>query len=254
MVYRVMRRYAWMATVLIALAVLITEKELPVKVPHTDKHIRYIGRFDFTDATGPRAAWPGVSVIFRFQGTAVNAVMKDFPSDRKNSKREDVNYFNIIIDDGKPTVLALDPSKTSYPIARNLKRGAHTVEIFRRTEPQWGEHQFLGVELLAGSQMLPTPPRLKRRVEFIGDSITCGYGNESKGPKEPFLPATENNYLTYGAITARMLEAEYVCIAWSGKGVYQNRGKNPKDTLPDLYGRTLPYRAESVWNFKKMDT
>jgi hypothetical protein len=55
-------------------------------------------------------------------------------------------------------------------------------------------------------------------LEFYGDSITCGYGNEGTPPCD-FTAGTENNWLSWGPMTARALNASVHVEAWSGKGV-----------------------------------
>jgi lysophospholipase L1-like esterase len=89
-----------------------------------------------------------------------------------------------------------------------------------------------------------------RRIEVIGDSISTGYGNEGPDKTCHFSPETENHFLTYGAIAARGVGAELVTIAWSGKGVFSNRG-SAVDTIvmPTLWKRTLPERDDSRWDF-----
>ena len=46
-------------------------------------------------------------------------------------------------------------------------------------------------------ELLPLPPRSQRRILMIGDSISCGYGNEATRD-EGNPPDKENGYMTYG--------------------------------------------------------
>ncbi|CAK4463505.1 unnamed protein product [Aphanomyces euteiches] len=59
-------------------------------------------------------------------------------------------------------------------------------------------------------------------MEFIGDSETCGYGNEGAGSSSNGIVGMkgrfENVYNCYACITARMFNAEAHILAWSGKG------------------------------------
>jgi lysophospholipase L1-like esterase len=107
----------------------------------------------------------------------------------------------------------------------------------------------LGFDFGQSGQLLPPPPEPNRRLEVIGDSITCGYGNEGDSPTCGFSAATENHYLTYGAIAARALGAELVTVAWSGKGVIYNYGDDQVEPLPTLYDRTLPDDPNSRFDF-----
>jgi hypothetical protein len=86
---------------------------------------------------------------------------------------------------------------------------------------------------------------VQRRIEIVGDSITCGYGNEGTDPCN-FSAETENHYLTYGALAARMFGAELSTVAWSGKGVVNNFDNDVFEPLPQIYDRLLATEADGV--------
>jgi lysophospholipase L1-like esterase len=55
---------------------------------------------------------------------------------------------------------------------------------------------------------------------------------------------TSNNALSYGAVAARALKAEFVCIAWSGRKLW------PDTTLPEVHDLTLaPWDNAPKWDF-----
>ena len=56
-------------------------------------------------------------------------------------------------------------------------------------------------------------------IEFIGDSITCGYGNEAEGPSEHFDTDYQNGAATYGFYTAQALDADWSMVSISGMGL-----------------------------------
>jgi lysophospholipase L1-like esterase len=205
---------------------------LPAELSSADPNLRFVGRFDRRDAAGPRCAWAGSSVILKFRGTALNVLLRSSGAD----------HLQVTVDGTSSAVLATSKDGTLYRVASGLPDKEHVVELFKRTEPFVGQLQFLGVQLEKGRTLLPLPPRPDRRIEFVGDSITCGYGNESANEKEHFASVTENNYLAYGAVTARRLGAEYVAVAWSGKWLFG------KEAMPLLYERALPLDPESTWN------
>ncbi|OIR14926.1 endoglucanase E precursor [mine drainage metagenome] len=206
---------------------------LPVQVSANDTHLRFIGRFDHRDPAGPRCEWSGSELEVRFQGTALNVCLKE--------KGEDL--YQVVVDGVPTTQLVTNEHQTVYRVVEGLADSPHVVGLFKRTEPLVGSTQFLGLQLPAGAKLLPPPPAPTRRIEFIGDSITCGYGNEGKDQSQHFSPQTENNYLAYGAVAARELNAEYVCVAWSGRTMW------PTFTIPEIYDRTLPDDPTSRWDF-----
>lgn len=194
----------------------------------TDSLIRYVGRFD----DNARAAWSASTVEFTVSGGPVGVKLKD------NGK----NLWQVVIDGQPAAVLTLEAGEKTYPVAADLPSGSHRIELVKRTEAAVGTTQFIGLQIGDDAKLLPTPARA-RRIEVIGDSISCGFGNEAPSQKDPFTPGTENAWLAYGAIAARAVNADYVCIAWSGKKLW------PDNTIVELYDRVLPYSEKPLWDF-----
>ena len=182
-------------------------------------------------------AWSGSGMLFRFEGTHASVTLDD-PS----------GFFTRLVDGQMLPTLATMQGEHDYEIASGLADATHTVELYRRTEASFGATRFLGIDVGDDGTLLSPPPAKKRRMEVIGDSITCGYGDEGQEATCPFEAATENHYLTYGAISARDLDAELVTIAWSGKGIIYNYGDDTNEPMPSIYDRTLP-DAQSHWDF-----
>jgi lysophospholipase L1-like esterase len=200
--------------------------------------VRLVGRMDTTDERGPRFAWSGSGAIASFSGTTL-AVTLDDPGQ---------NQFTVLIDGVLEPKLVAQAGTNTYALGTDLNPGEHRVELYRRTEASFGATQLLGFDFGPDGTLLPTPPA-SRRIEIIGDSITCGYGNEGTSSACSFSAETENHYAAYGAIAARALDAELISVAWSGKGVVYNYDTDVIDPMPALYGRTLPADATSSWDF-----
>ncbi len=204
---------------------------LPQEIRPDNPGIRYIGRFDTRDAAGPRAAWSNSAVEVHFRGAAANIKLKSGGRDQ----------YQVIVN-GKPTTVLKPTSGTAlYCLAANLPAGEHAVQLVKRTEAHTGVFQVLGVQLEQAAELLP-PNKVDRRVEVIGDSISCGYGNEAANQNQHYTPDTQNGYLTYGALAARCFGADFHCIAWSGRKLW------PDYTLPSIYDRILPDDEASHWD------
>lgn len=170
--------------------------------------------------------------MLRFQGTALNARLKDNDADR----------WQVEVDGALTTTLQMRDGEHLYSVAAGLPEGAHTVRLVKATEAFVGTSQIFGFQLNAGSKLLPLPAPA-HRLEVIGDSISAGYGNEAAAKEEHFSSKTENADLTYGAVAARKLGADYFCEAWSGKKMW------PDNTIPELYDLALPQDSTSQWDF-----
>jgi lysophospholipase L1-like esterase len=202
--------------------------------------IQYVGRFDKSDPLNVVFDWPGVYIRAKFEGTSCAIRLIDGS-----------NYYDVTIDD--QTSFVLNPDTASvHMVATGLADTIHTILIQKRTEAFVGKGQFQGFILDEGKGLIEPEPAPERRIEFIGNSITCGYGVEGASANSPFKNETENATLSYAALTGRALNADYAMVAYSGKGVVRNYGdanKTSTDPMPSLYGRTLCSDSTKTWDY-----
>lgn len=209
-----------------------------VSVKSNDNHIHYMGRVD-VQAERSMLSWPGTSLKINFNGTGLKAVLKD---------ESGQNFYNIIIDGKVSTKINTDTLKHEYTLAANLPAGRHTLELFKLTEWDKGKTWFYGFNLDAGTQILAAPETKKRKIEFFGNSITCGYGVLDTTGKDRGDGLYEDNFQSYAAITARHFDAEYYCIAKSGIGMMVSWFPL---IMPEMYNRLDATDEKSKWDFKK---
>src|SRR5690606_30514782 len=124
--------------------------------------------------------------------------------------------------------------------------------IYKRTEPQVGTVRFLGLTLEGGGLTEVSTPAGPRLL-VIGDSITAAYGNIGQGPFCGFTAATEDGWNSYANLTAQQFGGEAVITAFSGKGVYRNRGGGDPWTMPLIFDRLDVFDAGSHAPFGPMD-
>ncbi len=224
-----LRRLALLTVVFCAVGAL----RAATRVSPADPALRFVGRFDRSEPEAPRCAWPASTIAFTVSGGAVRVRLADGGRNR----------WQIVVDGEPRPALSLELGEHDYLVARDLPEGRHLVELVKCTESFVGITRFLGLEIDDSARLLPTEARA-RRIEVIGDSISCGYGNEAASPDQPFSPKTENAWLAYGAVAARAVQADYFCIAWSGKKLW------PDNSIADLYDATLPGEQGSApWDF-----
>ena len=209
-------------------------------VPASNDAIQYVGRVDQSDPKHVHFSYPGVSIKAKFEGTVIEAIFEDGGT----GDAAHTNYFNVIIDQNPPYKLKLNPSQSNYSLATKLSSGTHTVELIKITESAVGACTFRGFKIEKGLHLLPLEKTNTLKMEFIGASLNCGYGIEKSYPVPPassgFHSEHENNYLSHGAITARNLNADYVCTAYSGRGLVMNNTGATHGTIPELYDFVIP--------------
>lgn len=205
-------------------------------------HYQYTGRVDFADPALPVMSWPGSAVATVFTGSEVSVVLDD---------QLGKNYFSVFIDGDweNPVVLELGKGEQVYPVASNLSAGAHHLTLFKRTEGEEGSTVFKGLVLAEGQQLAAPPRRPVRKIEFFGDSITSGMGNEAGLDDGDGNLAEKNHFLSYAAITARALSAEHHAISQSGIGIMVSWFDF---TMPDFYDQLNAVgNNDSRWDFSQ---
>ena len=212
-------------------------------VPADHSAIHYSGRFDFTNPKAVRYDWPGTTIWFQFTGKKLQLLLH-------GGER---NYFNLFIDEELHEVIYL-PQDTVYAINGIKGQGPHMVRLQKRTEGEMGTAVFKGVNIGNKAQLIKSSVSSGRKIEFIGNSITCGYGTEGASREERFLPEPENVDKSYAFITARSFGAECMVIAHSGLGVVRNYGDKNKvsldlPTMTDRYDQMMDEDSLLKWNF-----
>ena len=110
-----------------------------------------------------------------------------------------------------------------------MKERKETLYVFDSRTP-WGAEirlrklsectqSLLAVrEIQTDGRIEPLEER-KEKIEFIGDSITCGYGVEAKDELEVFTTATENAGKSFAGLAAEWLGADAMLTCFSGYGI-----------------------------------
>lgn len=221
----------------------------------TDPRIAYTGRISFTNPDRPAWNYPGVQIMAAFEGTSLRMIAKPRSG-----------YFMAQIDQAEPFKVAFRGERDSVvTLATALPEGRHLVRLMYVIEGYEFFPEFWGFVLDEGRQLVKAPLLPSRKIEFIGNSITCGYGNEGLKKEEGFDYATENHYYSYASITARNLQAQHWVVARSGIGAYRNydgpKTGNPDSNMPVQYEytgyawkpelRKEPTFLQEKWDFNR---
>lgn len=199
-----------------------------------------MGRVDLTTPDRPRFSWSGTGFVARFTGTGMDAQLLNSGNPLR---------FRAVID-GKPQQpFTARSGGSTYPLARGLTSGEHTVALYRETEGSQGDSQLMGLTVQGGTLLSP-PAAATRFIELIGDSISAGFGNLGRLEDSDCF-ATQSHWDTYGAIAARALDAELSTIAVSGYGAYRDYGGSNEGTLERVYERARTNAATPLWSFAR---
>ena len=214
-----------------------------VTIKADNPNFQYTGRIDFSIQDKPTIFWPGTYIRANFEGPLLLIMLDD---------KTGQSFYDVYIDEDyeHPHLVDCLAGSKSYVISGSLTNTVHSLLIFRRTEASTGPTIFLGIQINDGKTLTTPPVRHAHKLVFYGDSITCGYGNEAPDNGADDNLSQENNFLAYGAIASRLLNAEYLCIAKSGIGVMISWFDQ---VMSQYYYRLNPESADSQWDFNKFN-
>lgn len=182
--------------------------------------------------------------------------VEDIPTDPNNN-----NWLNVIDNGKKIDSIHLETGKHLYLITTTSYSG-NLIEFVKATEANVGEVRIYGLELtkkIFKGDSIETWIKNIPRIQFIGNSITCGYGNMVSIPAPPqgnpltgFHSSNQNAYESYAMQTARKLQMAPMLVSFSGKGMYRNFDSDTVETMPKIYERVYLQKANSaVWDHTK---
>ncbi|OQA97382.1 MAG: Endoglucanase E precursor [Bacteroidetes bacterium ADurb.Bin217] len=206
--------------------------------------IGYMGRFNTTNSEEFTCSFPASSIFLYSNSKKVTVQLLDYPMEEGRP-----NYIAIIVNDTVYKEFPLIPGQSEYTIANFSNEAFRMIQVCKRTESLIGTIGFkgFGIDKNATTKPVQLPGK---KILFIGNSITCGYGNEATNATDSFTAHTENAYMSYAAIAARELNAQYHLIAYSGKGIYRNWADTVFDieTMPKVFHKTLAFDTCNSWN------
>ena len=232
--------------------------------PASDSLITYVGR-TLVDGSSVSFDWTATYARISFEGNylAINA---------SDTRRD---YFNVWIDKaptaepdriiaigngdekstfGKIEVNSVYDGRIEIVNEADFKAiygkkipSQHFVTIQKRTEGEQGTATFK--EIITKGKLIHAMPLKTRRIEFVGDSYTCGYGTENSVSTDPFTPETENSGKSYASIVSRYFNADYTVVAHSGMGVVRNYNSNVAGWyMPERYTQTFDMNRDVKWD------
>ena len=203
------------------------------------ENVRLTGRFDRTK--GPfYMDWSGSSVEFRLKGAFAQIELY-----ADNRGREQWFVFEI---DGKPSArFRLTDGTAWYTILDShspdrqpdLSNAVRHIRVIKDTQASYSEEggSASSLRLRYDGELLPLPAR--KKIEFIGDSITSGEGALSPAMNEIGSDVAIDEwcsfYYAWNGFTARALDADWQVISQGGWGVKCGWDNNIFTNIPSIY-------------------
>lgn len=209
-------------------------------------NIKTFGRSREASEGGIEFLYSSSGFTFQFRGTSVSA---EFTAAVPEEIDENSAPYMKVFVDGAVTADFKVSGKNTYVLAENLKDETHTVKVVKRTECF---SPVVAVKLIfpQGAYISEKLPDAARKIEYIGDSITCGYGNIAPESETEFKTIYEDSTQAFGWLVSDYFGADCAMVAQSGNGVSRNYSGETENLIPDLYQLTAG-KATPEWDFSK---
>jgi len=172
--------------------------------------------------------WSGSGIAFNFHGAGFILSLGEYKADMPA-------YIKVSVDGGRHEQRFAVCDGREKIIIEGLPEKRHRAEIIKITEGA-SKLAFEKLSLLGSDAALQLPPRSKRRrLEFIGDSITAGYGVLGRRSDPSYATYQQDVTKSYAGLTVQATGAEgrFICI--SGKGIVCNSQGNREDVKAGEY-------------------
>ncbi len=220
----------------------------------TEDNAKHIGR-TYTDGDGTVWLSHSASALeFTFTGTKASVTVCEDIVYGAGSEPRFAVYVN---DERVEDVLLKEKEKTidfySVDSAKETK-----VKIIKLSE---AANSIFGVKSVSANttNLVPTAKKALK-IEFIGDSITCGYGVDDEVKENHFSTATEDATRAYAYKTAMNLDADYSLVSFSGHGIISGytstNEKQAEQIVPNFYEKVARNYSgskivENDWDFSR---
>lgn len=124
-----------------------------------------------------------------------------------------------------------------------LEEGENVVRLLKLSEAPQSSFAVANIVTYGDGTISPAEAN-EHSIEFIGDSITCGYGVDNALGTASFSTVNEDASKTYAFYTAQNFGADYSMFAGSGYGVYCQYGGGKNNVMPKFYKQSAP----NTWN------
>ena len=182
----------------------------------TNDSCRVIGRVYDKEGT-LWCALSGSGIEFRFKGGALKLGFLGDEVAAMPDNEENYTRIAVYVDGERVADTQIDSAEKTVTV---FEGGEHdsVVRIIKLSECAMSCVGLAYAETDDGALLTPTEAKA-HRIEFIGDSITCGYGVDDEDPLHHFKCSTEDVTRAYAFKTARELGVEYSMFSTSGYGI-----------------------------------
>lgn len=225
-----------------------------------EKNFKSLGRVYFDDGM-IYCALSGTGVEFEFEGTECTVTVKGDPNSKDAAQSANHARIAIYLNGERVVDDMINSEEKVYKVLDSKDAVSADVKIVKISESPMSTFAISGITV-NGTDIKPAENK-EHLIEFVGDSITCGYGVDDLDLNHHFSTSTEDCTKAYAYKTAELLDADYSLVSFSGYGIISGYSdgtrKVSEQTVPQFYdkygycwtknGSFSP--SDTEWKFKR---
>ncbi len=210
-----------------------------------------------------RCDWTASGIGLDFEGDYLSALLTaekgeeilGLPDDPNAPRRDLWPWVGVFLDDMDQPIRRFPVSgkMETWLLIRTDTVQRHRFRIMKLTE---NVKTYFGIRAMHHSGIFhPCERKPRKRIELIGDSITCGYGDLCPDRDRGFWSDEEDGWNAHGGIAARLLDLEPSFVSVSGITVTAYESFPLPYAMNQIYAWTDRPGQEQVgqepekWNF-----
>lgn len=195
----------------------------PSPVVLTEDTVKLTGRTELIDDTLWCAfSGTGADFIYTGKGLDITIVGDGAATVGSDNQARVAVYVNgeRVVDE------MIDSAEKTFRVAESDELTTSEIQIVKLSETA---QSTIGIKpfILADGESIAPAEAKPLKIEFIGDSITCGYGVDDEVKENHFSTSTEDVTKAYAYKTAQLLDADYSMVSISGWGIISGYTNDP---------------------------
>ncbi len=207
------------------------------KVVMESSNVKTLGRTYLKDET-LWLALSGTGVDFSYTGKDLKITVQGDEASRLEGNKDNYARVAVYVDGERVIDDMVDKEEEVYEVFSSNESKTVNVQVVKLSETAMSTIGIKPIEIAKDEEIKPAPAKT-HRIEFIGDSITCGYGVDDEDQNHHFSTSTEDVTKAYAYKTAQALDADYSMFSVSGYGMISGYTDNDKpksdQTIPQYY-------------------
>lgn len=203
----------------------------------TKQNVKLLGRTSYIGKT----LWLSYSasgIEFTFTGTKADITLIGDNIAANTLNEGHYCRIGIYVNDKLVSDLLLSQHRETITAFKSDTMKTVTIKVLKLSEVSESTMGISSIGVISSGRIHPAKARA-HRIEFIGDSITCGFGVDDSYVYDTFSTETEDATKTYAYKTAQALKADYSIVSISGYGILSGHTDNGMidraRTIPTYY-------------------